>query len=64
MEKSQQATQKYKGSQRLRSVAICQQNGQLGRNGRILRKVQPSKTEPGRNRKILTDLSQTQKLKL
>ena len=28
-----------------------QQNGQLGRNGQILRKVQLSKTEPGRNRK-------------
>ena len=25
--------------------------GQSGRNGEILRKVQPSKTEPGRNRK-------------
>ena len=24
--------------------------GQPGRNGHILRKVQPSKTEPGRNR--------------
>ena len=26
-------------------------SGQLGRNGQILRKVQPSKTESGRNRK-------------
>ena len=26
-------------------------NGQIGRNGQILRKVQLSKTEPGRNRK-------------
>ena len=25
-------------------------NGQPGRNGQVLRKVQPSKTEPGRNR--------------
>ena len=26
---------------------ICQYNGQLGRNGKILRKVKLSKTEPG-----------------
>ena len=31
---------------RLLSATICQQNGQLGRNGQILRKVQLSKTEP------------------
>ena len=28
-----------------------EENGQRGRNGQILRKVQLSKTEPGRNRK-------------
>ena len=38
-------------------------NGQLGRNGQILRKVQLSKTGPGR-KKILKDPSQAQKLKL
>ena len=32
-------------------ATICQCNGQLGRNGQILRKVQLFKTEPGRNRK-------------
>ena len=36
----------------------------LGKNGRILRKVQPSKTESGKKQKILTDPSQAQKLKL
>ena len=36
---------------RLLSATICQQNGQLGRNGQILRKAQLFKTEPGRNRK-------------
>ena len=36
---------------RLPQATICQQNGQPGRNGQILRKAQPSKTEPGRNRK-------------
>ena len=29
----------------------AKKNGQPGRNGQILRKVQPSETEPGRNRK-------------
>ena len=38
--------------------------GQLGRNGQILRKVQLSKTEQGRYKKILTDSSQAWKLKL
>ena len=41
MEKSQQTTQKYKGS--LLSATICQLNGQLGRNGQILRIIQLSK---------------------
>ena len=36
---------------RLLSAIICQYNGQRGKNGKILRKVQLSKTEPGRNRK-------------
>ena len=36
MEKSQQTTQKYKGSE---ETTISQLNGQLGRNGQILRKV-------------------------
>ena len=36
---------------RLLSATICQQNGQLGRNGQILRKVQLSQSEPGINRK-------------
>ena len=40
-----------KDHKRLLSAIICQENGQLGRTGQILRKVQLSKTEPGRNRK-------------
>ena len=36
---------------RLLSATICQYNGQLGRNGQILRKVPLYKTEPGRNGK-------------
>ena len=40
-----------KDHKRLLSATICQPNGQLGRNGQILRKVKLSKTEPGRNRK-------------
>ena len=51
MVKSQQTTQKYKDHKRLLSATICQYNGQRGRNGQILRKVQLSKTEPGRNGK-------------
>ena len=39
MERSQQTTQKYKGYKRLLSATLCQKNGQLGRNGQILRKV-------------------------
>ena len=35
---------------RLLQATICQKNGQPGRNGQILRKVQPPETEPGRNR--------------
>jgi len=31
-------------------ATICQQNGQPGRNGKVCREDQPSKTEPGRNR--------------
>ena len=44
-------------------ATICQQNGQLRRNWQILRKAQPSKTEPGRN-KIWIGQTQVQKLKL
>ena len=51
MERSQQTTQKYKGPKRLLSATICQYYQQLGRNGQIFRKLQLSKTEPGRNRK-------------
>ena len=47
-EKLQLTPQKYKGSQRLLQATVCQENGQPGRNGQILRKVQPSKTKPGR----------------
>ena len=36
---------------RLPSAIICQENGQRGRKGQILRKVQLSKNETGRNRK-------------
>ena len=35
----------------LQKATMCQWNGKLRRNGQILRKVQSSKTEPGRNRK-------------
>ena len=35
----------------LLSASICPKNGQLGRNGQILRKVKLSKIEPERNRK-------------
>ena len=35
----------------LSQVTICQYIGQPGRNAQILRKGQPSKTEPGRNRR-------------
>ena len=48
---------------RLLSATVCKQNGQPGRNGQILRKLQLSKTEQGRNRKFLTDSSQAWKLK-
>ena len=40
-----------KNHKRLLSATICKQNGQLGISGQIRRKVQFSKTEPGRNRK-------------
>ena len=40
--------QKHKGSWELLQATICQQNRQSGRYGQILRKVQHSKTEPGR----------------
>ena len=40
-----------KDHKRLLSASICQYNGQRGRNEQILRKVQLSKTELGRNRK-------------
>ena len=40
-----------KHPKRLLQATLCKKNGQPGRNGQILRKVKPSKTEPGRNRK-------------
>ena len=40
-----------KHRKRLLQATLCQKNGQPGRNGQILRKVQPSETEPGRKRK-------------
>ena len=51
MEKSQQTSQKYRDHKRLLSATICQYYQQLGRNGQILRKIQLSKTEQGRNGK-------------
>ena len=44
-------------------ATVCQQNGQPRRNWHILRKAQPSKTEP-RRKKIWIGQSQVQKLKL
>ena len=41
----------FKKQSLLLPAIICQQNGQLGWNGQILRKVQSSKTGPGRSRK-------------
>ena len=38
-QKLQQTLQKYKASKRLLQATVCQKNGQLGRNGQILRKV-------------------------
>ena len=46
-----QITNTGQGEKGLLSAIICQKNGQCGRNGQILRKVQLSKTGPGRNRK-------------
>ena len=43
-----------KDHERLLQATICQSNGQPGRNGQILRRAQPSDTEPGRNRKYET----------
>ena len=40
-----------KHPKRLLQATLLQKNGQPGRNGQILRKVQPSKTKAGRNRK-------------
>ena len=40
-----------KDHKRSLQTTICQKNGQPGRNGQILRKVQSPKTESGRNRK-------------
>ena len=40
-----------KDHKRQLQATICQENGKPPRNGQILRKVQPSKTKPGRNRK-------------
>ena len=60
-ERLQQTTQKYKGSYEIiTSNCICQQNGQPGRNGQILRKVQSSKTDPGRNRNYEQSNSSTE----
>ena len=50
IEESQQTTQKYKDHRDYCQQLYDNKNGQVGRNGRILRKVQPSKTESGRNR--------------
>ena len=47
----EQTPQINKDHNKLRQATICQQNGQPGRNGHILRKGQPFKTEPRRNRK-------------
>ena len=52
MERSQQTIQKYKGSQQTMIQLYANKMDNVdGRNGQILRKVQLSKTEPGRNRK-------------
>ena len=51
MERSQQTTQKYKRSEETTTSNYMPINGQRGRDGQILKKVQLSKTEPGRNRK-------------
>ena len=40
-----------KDHKKLPQATICQYSGQPKRNGQILRKVQPSKIETGRNRK-------------
>ena len=48
IERLQKTILKYKDRKRLLSATICQQ---LGRNRQILRKVELSKTEPGRTRK-------------
>ena len=40
-----------KNHKKLLPTTTCQKNGQPRRNGQILRKAQPSKTEPSRNRK-------------
>ena len=37
-----------------------EENGQCGRNGQILRKVQLSKTKPGRNRKSYRPITSTE----
>ena len=50
MERSKQTTWKYKGSQET-IISNYMQIKWAGRNRKILRKVQLSKTEPGRNRK-------------
>ena len=42
--------QNTKDYMRLLGTTIWQYNGYPGRNGEILRKVQSSKAEPGRNR--------------
>ena len=48
-EKLQPTLQKYKGSQETTRATIHQLNGKPARNGEILRKAQPSKSEPRRN---------------
>ena len=53
-----------KDHERLLQATTCQQNGQSGRNGQILRKAQRSMTERRRNRKYKETKSQALKLKL
>ena len=43
--------QKNKASWEITTSNYMPKNGQAGKNGQILRKSQPSETEPGRNRK-------------
>ena len=49
-ERLQQTMQKYKGLQETIKSNYMPIKWTTWKNGKILRKVQPSKTEPGRNR--------------